>query len=119
MFGTGLAACRASLASGARTVVCAQPVLDGLGCHSEAVGWLLSGNDSGSGLRGLSRTCSDLASPNRRYRLNWAARGVQRLPRVLRCESSGRPPRRLLQVDVWGGSDLALLGGKGADEGPG
>lgn len=59
VLGTGLAACRASVARGARTVVCAQSVLDGLGCHNEAVGYLLSGNESGSGLRGLSRTCSD------------------------------------------------------------
>lgn len=44
-----------------------------------------------NGLRVLSMTGSDLASPIRRSRLNLAARGIQRLPKVLGCESLGCP----------------------------
>lgn len=93
-----------------RRRVCVQSVLDGLGC-------LLSENGSGGWTEGLNRTGLDLSSSNRRSRLNWAARDIQQLPKVLHYEPSGRPPRGLLQTSLWGGSGMALLGGKGPDEG--
>lgn len=82
------------------------------------MGCLLSGNGSGEWTEGSEQDQFDLVSPNRRCRLNWATRGIQRLPKVLRGESSGCRPKRLPQVDVWSVSGLALLGGKGAGVGP-
>lgn len=50
MFGTGsLATCWSVVP---RTGVCAQLVLDGLGCHKESVGCLLCGNGSGEWAEG-------------------------------------------------------------------
>lgn len=78
-----------------KTRVCVQSVLDGLGCHKKSVGYFLSENGSGEWTEGLNKAGSDLDSSNRRSRLNWAARDIQRLPQVLRYEPSGCPPERV------------------------